>query len=783
MRSHLYSWLKFIIGLPLTIVALFFILRTIISQAPTLLSSIHTIHYSLLISGIISFIIYYFVRSFLWYTILRKLNYSIPFKQSNYLWATANLKRYIPGNIWAFLSATVTFNKVGIHKKDIGKSFIIEAELFVIGSSIVSLLALPFYFSKEQKFEAAAIVICVLLVSFLFCIGNSVVHNKLKNILKFFSFLLSPFTFYTNTFLLWLSIIALFFFGLGNYLVITAVLFLNPKLFLDFLGIFDFAFVMGYLSIVTPAGFGVREGIVAFSLLKVVSSGLAAFSALFSRIILICSELLFIGLSAIWLKIHDPGLTRLEKIITTYPQVCLVSILSVIYFIYFTVVSFFRYDNFYTGRFDLGNMAQTVWNTLHGRVFLLTDPNGTQQISRLAFHADFILILLTPFYAIWQNPKMLLLIQTFVVAAGAMYLYIIARDVLKSRNLGLTLAFAYLINPSVERANIFDFHAVTLVTAIFFGMYYYFLKKNYTMFFIFAILAALCKEQIWLIIALFGLLVFFIHKRRIIGASLFIVSLGMFYYLIWIAIPQTLGAQHFALAYFSDYGDSPTQVVKGIVLSPNKLIQTILDPDRLAFLNTLFMPVGYLILLFPFFLIFAGPDLLIDLLSNNPQLHQIYYQYTTTITPFVFLGTIYAISWIRNVKINKKQLTLHAWNFFFIVYVLAFSLYSAYVSGPLPGAIDPNLDMFDRQQVDRSYIDKFLSKIPKKDSVSASNDIGSHLSSRENIYTIPYGLDSADIVTLLITDDQTKAAFDKISEDPHYKEIAQKDNFVAFKRL
>jgi len=783
MKSHLYSLLKFLVGLPLTLLALFFIFKTILPQASTLSSHIHSLHIFLLLFGIFSFIIFYFVRSFIWYTILRAKSDMLTFKESSYLWALSNARRYIPGNIWSFLSATLLFEKKGFKKKDIGKSFIIEAELFVLGSFIVSLLALSFYFSKDQALYKWLLSFLVLLATIIFCCGDTLVKLLSGKLHKIFSYFFTPFSFVENLYLVWLSIIALFFFGLGNYLTIISVVYLTPRLFLELLGVFDFAFVIGFLSIITPAGFGVREGIVIFSLARIVSSGLAAFSALFSRIILICSELLFILISILWHKTSFSYIRRLEKIISTHPQVTLVAILSCIYMLYFTVVSFLRYDNFYTGRFDLGNMAQTVWNTLHGRIFILTDPNGTQQISRLAYHADFILVLLAPLYALWQNPQMLLLIQTFVVVLGAFFLYAIARDILKNRNLALVFAFSYLLNPGVQRANIYDFHAVTLVTTFFFAMYYFFLKKRYVWFIVFASLAALCKEQIWLITALFGFLVFFMHKKRILGAALFIISFGMFYYLIWIAIPHAFGGQHFALAYFSDYGDSPTQVVKGIILSPIKTIQTILEPTRLAFLNDLFMPVGYLILLFPFFLIFAGPDLLIDLLSNNPQLHEIYYQYTATITPFVFLGAIYAILWLRKVKIKFLPFDQTQRNFFFIVYLLAFSLYTAYAFGPLPGSIDPNLDMFIRQLPDRVYIDNFLAKIPKNDSVAASNDIGSHLSLRQNIYTVPSGINQADIIVLLITDQTTKDAFMKVSKNPHYRKVAQKDNFVAFQRI
>ena len=102
-------------------------------------------------------------------------------------------------------------------------------------------------------------------------------------------------------------------------------------------------------------------------------------------------------------------------------HVILLLIFAAIYFIYFTVATIFKYNNYYTGRFDLGNMSQTVWNTLHGNIFMLTDPNGTREISRLAFHADFILALLAPFYLLWSDARMLLIIQTVVLTFGGIF--------------------------------------------------------------------------------------------------------------------------------------------------------------------------------------------------------------------------------------------------------------------------------------------------------------------------------------------------------------------------
>ena len=278
MRSQLYSLLKFLIGWPLTVLALLFIAKIIIPQAPALLHTFHTIHYFLLLYGILSFIIFYFIRSYLWYRILTLYGYSISLRESSYLWALSELKRYIPGNIWSFLGRTVLFQQKNVRKKDIAKGIIIEAELFVIGSVIVSLLSLQFYFSSQYDILKWFLTILIFGLAIAYCFTHIFITSLSGRFRTLAGYLFSPFTVIENSFLIWISMLALFFFGMGNYLIITSVVYLNPKLFLELIGVFDLAFVTGYLSVITPAGFGVREGIIIFSLTKIISYGFAAFN-------------------------------------------------------------------------------------------------------------------------------------------------------------------------------------------------------------------------------------------------------------------------------------------------------------------------------------------------------------------------------------------------------------------------------------------------------------------------------------------------------------------------
>ena len=144
MKTRLYSFLKFAVGWPLSVIAFLFIGKIIYDQAPTILPRIQTLNPTLFFYGVICLLLYYFLRTFIWQRILKGFGYEISLRETSYLWGMSELKRYIPGKVWAFLGRAVVFSKKNVEKKDIVKGMLIEVELFVIGCVIVSLLALPF---------------------------------------------------------------------------------------------------------------------------------------------------------------------------------------------------------------------------------------------------------------------------------------------------------------------------------------------------------------------------------------------------------------------------------------------------------------------------------------------------------------------------------------------------------------------------------------------------------------------------------------------------------------
>jgi len=783
-RRSLLSIVKFALGWPLSIAALFFVARIILSQQKNIVFKIEEPNVILLLSGIICFFLFYLTRSFVWKLILKELGHNIPLKTVSYLWEISELRRFVPGNIWSFLGRASLFSNVNVPTKTIVRALIIETECFLLACFTISILGALFYSNSllnNMLYAFLVPLLLILLLATLLFIKSSLLTKYLKG--RFLSkivLLFPQFSPYRNVLILGISIFYLFLFGLGTYLTITSITFISPTFTLSLSAFFVFSLLVGYLSIITPMGLGVRESAMIVGLSQFVTLGLAGVASIFARIVLIISELLFLLFTYLWKRTKNKIVTFLDNFITIHKHEVILGILIAIYLVYFTSASMLRYDNFYAGRFDLGNMTQTVWNTINGRIFVLTDPNGIEIISRLAFHADFILILLSPFYLLWENPKMLLLVQTAVLAVGSIFVYAIGNNVIKNKNLSLTFGASFLLNPAVHYTNLYDFHPVTLATTFLLGAFYFLSKKRYLLFLLLVLLAAFTKEQVWIIAAFFGAYLFFLRKQ-ILGLCVFMASIGIFYFLIWHAMPSAKGSEHFALSYYSDFGDSPTSIVKNVLLSPQKTLTIFFQKDQLSYLNQLFFPVGFLSFLSPLYLIFALPDLLINLLSNNSNLHQIYYQYSATITPFIFISTIFTVKNIQKwfPKIPSS---------FFIFYLTFFTLLSAYAFGPLPGGKNPNIAMFTKPQKERKLINDFLNSINSSYSIAATNNIGSHLSHRQKIFTIPV-TDKADYVLFLLNDSYAQPSLkfqkdlaNRVKYDKNYIEVFRKGDFVAFKK-
>ncbi len=128
----MFSFLKIFLGWPVSILALIFIFKLLIGKTGMIIPNISQINIPVLSLGLICYVFYFFLRSYVWKKTLSVKGYDFPLKEVSFLWGSSEFKRYVPGNIWSFLGRTVQFSERGVPKKIIVSCLLIEIEFLFL---------------------------------------------------------------------------------------------------------------------------------------------------------------------------------------------------------------------------------------------------------------------------------------------------------------------------------------------------------------------------------------------------------------------------------------------------------------------------------------------------------------------------------------------------------------------------------------------------------------------------------------------------------------------------
>jgi uncharacterized membrane protein len=468
-----------------------------------------------------------------------------------------------------------------------------------------------------------------------------------------------------------------------------------------------------------------------------------------------------------------------EKVILGIMILSYISVLS--------TLSVLRHDAF-ASYFDLSNMDHTLWNTLHGHFFSLRF--GEEYVSRLSVHADFILILLSPMYLIWDDVRALIISESIFLGIGAIPTYLIAKKLLKDKGIALLFAFVYLINPAMMWTDIYDFHAVSLAIPFLLFAFYFASTKQWKWYALFAFLALLTKEQISLFIFMLGLFIIFVFKEKKIGILSCLVGLVWFVSMVFIIIPSfSPSGTHWGLEMYQ--GKIAVSEQNSSAISMEKF-RVFIEPETIGYYNLLLSSFGYLPLIgFPWLLL-SGPELGINVLGVK-TMQQITYHYDSGITPALVIASIYGVYYIYLFFQSKKKLKKYAKRVLYLVSVimLVVAIRTNYYYSPLPTTPACWCFMYNVTEEDRQF-EKVLQSLPKDASITASVEIRPHVNHRTEISNVPIASESAQFIAL-ITENRLVGNYDPkgyenelipiLLNSKHHKLSYKSEHFYLFERI
>jgi uncharacterized membrane protein len=463
----------------------------------------------------------------------------------------------------------------------------------------------------------------------------------------------------------------------------------------------------------------------------------------------------------------------------------------------YSVLSWLHYRGFYGGRYDLGNMVQAVYNTAHGRVLEITAASG-QQMSRLGAHVDPIIALFALPWFVWPDPLMLLVAQAVIVALAGWPAYRLAVRVLGDPRAAALLAGALLVYPALGFLVLAEFHPVSLAVPLLLFAFLYLEEDRSLRAIPFLVLAALCKEEIPLLIVMMG--IFFALRKRSWRPLLVSAAAGAYFlFAIGVVLPHyNEGGSPFIQRY-SDFGSGPGQIARNLVLHPGHALSTLVGTADLREWWRLLWPFLLTSLVSPLTLLISLPEIVLNGLSTQVYQRAIEFQYTAGEIPFFFAAAALGVArlgrWLGRARWGRVRLRGRPIVRLEVLaaLVLLAAVAGNYVLGPVPFALPHarfGSTAYARTAHD-AVLDEAVKTIPANASVSVGNILGSHLSARRYVYTFPFVGDAQYIAVdqsrPFAYDRYDRAAFDqalgKIVLDPRYVSVFAKDSVFVFKRV
>jgi len=487
---------------------------------------------------------------------------------------------------------------------------------------------------------------------------------------------------------------------------------------------------------------------------------------------------------------------------------------------------------------DLGTYTQILYNIDNGKI----PPFNTLK-NQVAWgdHAHFIMLPLAPIFAIWQDPRILIIIQVLFVTSAGWALYKIAQDKLKNYFFSFSLLISYLLFFGIQYALDFDFHANVLTSAILAWSFFAFHFRKYPLFWFTVMMGLITREDAALFYVMFGIYIILFKsglvkkflvfaysysKSRVFASEakqspiisnpqkirrlrnlfspisiqaiiLVIISLIYFFIVTYILMPKwTPGGG--ALTYFDAAGSQKglLSLVIWFISHPIGLIKEIFATDvNRNTIRQLFQSFGFAPLFSPISYLLLAPNFVARFLSEEYQRHLMSFHYNASLASILAYSAILGTSNIKRffVRILPKRGVGTIVISLIAIALLIGTYFSSWKDRDLP------LHKLEQPEFTEAKYQPVLSAgaltivkqmIPKNKSVSAASGLVPQLSVRQYIYNFPDPLPkqtqwvilSAEFNTWPLHKGEMLEYIEKYKEDPAYETVWQDYGIFAFKK-
>lgn len=406
--------------------------------------------------------------------------------------------------------------------------------------------------------------------------------------------------------------------------------------------------------------------------------------------------------------------------------------IGVAFFLFVSAWTVCRVLSYAVPSFDFGIFSQMFY---HMRTTGL--PNTTLErdglLSHFAVHVSPIYYLLLPAYCLFPYPVTLQVLQALVLASGAIPLWKLCRGRGFSPWAAAAGVALLLLYPAYAGGTSYDIHENAFLTPLLLWLFVGIERRKGWLTGLAAAMTLLVKEDAAVYVAVVGLWLLVRAALRstrrwdaAAGGALLAGSVAWFLLVTAYLAGQGDGVMTYRYENFLFGGSgSLVTVIVAALLSPMKVIYECVDPEKLQFLGLTMGPLLILPLVTRKYdrLILLIPYILVNLMSDYPYQHDIFFQYTFGSTACLAYLTV----------VNLADLALGKW-------LQAASL--AVAAACFAIVVLPTGVRYINRYVDnRGYYTRLtqtLAQVPQDASVTATTFYTTALSQRAVLYDLRY---------------------------------------------
>jgi uncharacterized membrane protein len=471
------------------------------------------------------------------------------------------------------------------------------------------------------------------------------------------------------------------------------------------------------------------------------------------------------------------------------------------YTLFFSIITIRNHYNLQTAGYDLGVENSLVWNAAHWNapLFKTSVHAGGPLGTHIGLHETYISYLIGIPYRLWPHPEFMLVLQSLLIGAAAIPLYVHARRHLGAWT-GCLIALLCLFYAPLHGSNLYDFHYLPFAP-LFLWTTLALLEARRDRWAAVAIVLTLAnREDMSALLVIVGLFLVLTGERP--RAGLIVAAIGAVYFV----IVKLIVMQHFlggATAYVHQYKDLVPEgdygfggVLKTVFGNPGYTVTTMLEKDKVLYLLQVMAPLAFFPWRRPIGLLCTLPGFFFTLLGTKyPWLTRLGFQYTAYWTSFMFIAVVANLRWLdrtartaadsRAAELGRRS--GRAWK----VAMAGATLVTCYQLGPVFqrntawAGFHPlrgDITAEDRQRHDNLYA--LIDRIPADASVAATEALVAQVSSRKNAYTLLHGHFDADFI---LARTPTPAGSDRehlvtALRSGRYGVEAESGEFVLFRR-